>query len=89
MGPGAWQAEHRLVEADGDLAHALSVYTETLVHRAGTEPSQLVRGRVVYFLRRDPDGAWWITLAMNSHSRPVETIVRDPGTAAAGTRATV
>jgi uncharacterized protein (TIGR02246 family) len=60
------------VEAEGIGPTPLSIYSETLVHRAGTEPSRVVRGRVVYFLHRDPDGAWRITLAMNSHSRPTE-----------------
>jgi ketosteroid isomerase-like protein len=83
--PGAWQAEHHLVEADGDRAHALSIYSETLVHRAGAAPSRVVRGRAAYFLRREPDGAWRITLLMNSHSRPVETIEPEAGSAAAET----
>ena len=83
--PGAWRAEHRVVEADGDRGHALSVYSETLRHRAGIEPSRVVRGRVAYFLRRDPDGAWLITLAMNSHSKPIETIESGTGSAAAAT----
>ena len=32
----------------------------------------LVRGRLIHFLRRDPDGRWGITLLMNSHSHAME-----------------
>lgn len=74
--PGAWQAEQPLVEVRGDRAHVLSIYAETLLQRSG--PASVdVRGRVVFFLRRDPDGAWRISLAMNSHSRPMDR--RDGG----------
>lgn len=71
--PGAWTAEQPIVEVAGDLAHALSIYAETLVKRTG-EVRMEVRGRIAFFLRREPDGEWRITLVMNSHSRPSERI---------------
>jgi ketosteroid isomerase-like protein len=37
-------------------------------------PARVVNGRVTFFVRREADGRWRITLAMNSHSRPVEEI---------------
>ncbi len=71
--PRAWRAEHRIVEQHGDRAYALSVYSETLVPRHGGA-SLVVRGRLILFLRRDPDDAWRVALAMNSHTRPVERV---------------
>lgn len=80
----AWATERVVVEVHGDRAYALSTYTETLVHRAGTEQSRLVVGRLVMFLRRVDDGRWQISVALNSHARPVEQLASDttgvPGT---------
>ena len=70
----AWATERVVVDVHGDRAYALSTYTETMVHRAGTEQSRLVVGRVVMFLRRADDGRWLITMLMNSHARPVELL---------------
>ncbi len=70
----AWATERVVVDVHGDRAYALSTYTETLVHRAGTEPSRLVVGRMMTFLRRVDDGRWQITILMNSHARPVEQV---------------
>lgn len=71
----AWQSERVVVDVHGTHAYALTTYTETLVHRAGTERPRLVVGRLVHFLRRDPnDETWLVTLAMNSHARPVEEV---------------
>ena len=70
----AWATERIVVDVHGDRAYALSTYTETLVHRAGTEQSRLVSGRVVMFLRRADDGRWEITVLLNSHARPVEVL---------------
>lgn len=67
----AWQTDHTLVEVDGSRAHALVVYSETLVSRE-TAPSRLVNGRITFFFRREDDGTWRISLVMNSHIRPVE-----------------
>lgn len=75
----SWLAEHQVVEVHGDRAYSLSVYSETLVHR-GHEPSRSVKGRLILFQRRDPDGAWRIVLAMNSHVRPIEVIEREGDT---------
>lgn len=69
----AWATERVIVDVHEDRAYTLSTYTETVVHRAGTEPSRLVVGRVVTFLRL-VDGRWLITVLMNSHARPVETL---------------
>jgi uncharacterized protein (TIGR02246 family) len=66
----AWRTEHGLVEAYGPHGHAFSTYTETLVPRQGG-PSQLVVGRLVFFLRHLPSSGWRIALLMNSHVRPV------------------
>jgi uncharacterized protein (TIGR02246 family) len=71
--PAAWRAEHRIVQVHGDNAYTHSVYAETLVHRGGG-PSRVVRGRLVFFLRRAPGGTWRVALAMNSHARPVEEV---------------
>ena len=76
----AWRTEHDSVDVHGDRAYTVSVYSETLVpRRAG--PSRVVHGRLVRFLRRDADGAWRVTLAMNSHSRPVEEVADGGGRA--------
>ena len=63
--PALWRADHQIVEVHGDRAYSLSVYSETLVHR-GDDPSRLVNGRLVLFQRRDPNGRWRISMAMNS-----------------------
>jgi uncharacterized protein (TIGR02246 family) len=72
---GAWRTEPLTLDVHGDHAYAIATYTETLVPR---DPSlghrRLVRGRLVRFLRRDDDGRWRVTLALNSHSRPVELV---------------
>ena len=72
----SWLAERRIVDVHGERAYTMSVYTETLVAR-DERPSRDVRGRLVLFLRRDPDGAWRVTLALNSHVRPVVEVPRD------------
>ena len=74
--PASWRADHQIVEVHGDRAYSLSVYSETLVHR-GDDPSRLVNGRLVLFQRRDPNGRWRISMAMNSHVRPVELVERE------------
>lgn len=71
--PGAWQTELRILDVHGDRAYAMAVYSETLVHRRG-DPSRIVRGRLVSFLQRDPDGRWRVAMIMNSHVRPVEVV---------------
>jgi len=76
--PGDWRAEHDVVDVHGDRAYSLSTYAETLRKRDGTA-AIVVRGRLVHFLRRDPDGTWRVTLAVNSHSRPSERLEHDPG----------
>ena len=70
----AWAVERKIVDVHGDRAYAVSTYSETLVPRTGGGPSRLVVGRLVLFLRRDVDAAWRVTLAMNSHVRPVEDV---------------
>jgi uncharacterized protein (TIGR02246 family) len=70
----AWATERMIVDVHGDRAYALSTYTETMVHRAGTEQSRLVVGRLVTFLRRVDDGPWQISVLLNSHARPVELL---------------
>jgi uncharacterized protein (TIGR02246 family) len=70
----AWATERAIVDVHTDRAYTLSTYTETLVDRAGTEPSRLVVGRVVMFLQRQDDGRWQISFVMNSHVRPVELL---------------
>ena len=70
----AWATERMVVDVHGDRAYALSTYTETMVHRAGTEQSRLVFGRLVTFLRRVDDGPWEISVLLNSHARPVEKL---------------
>lgn len=73
--PAAWRTEHAIVDVHDDRAYALSTYSETLVPRQ-PGASILVRGRLILFLRREPDGSWPVTLAMNSHSRPMEELER-------------
>ena len=70
----AWATERLVVDVHGDRAFTLTSYTETLVHRAGLEPSRLVVGRYLAYLRRDPDGAWRIAHMANSHARPIEVL---------------
>jgi uncharacterized protein (TIGR02246 family) len=75
--PGAWRTEPQTVEVHGDNAYALSFYSETLVNRRGG-PSLLVWGRLVFFIRRDPDNRWRMATVMNSHVRPVEQVPAPP-----------
>lgn len=67
----AWDPRTELVELHGDHAYAYGTYTERLVSRDDGSKT-LVRGRLVHFLRREPDGTWRIRLIMNSHSHPME-----------------
>jgi uncharacterized protein (TIGR02246 family) len=69
----AWLTEPALVEVHGRDAYAFSTYTETLVPRNGG-PSQLVVGRLVFFLRHIGSDGWRIRLLMNSHGRPIENV---------------
>ena len=69
----AWRTERVIVDVHGDLAYTLSTYSEILVPRdAGAGVAERVVGRLVLFLRREPDGEWLVTVALNSHVRPVE-----------------
>jgi uncharacterized protein (TIGR02246 family) len=69
----AWEPRGELLEVHGDHAYAFGTYTERLLTRADGS-RQLVRGRLIHFLRREPDGDWRIALLMNSHSHPTEPI---------------
>jgi uncharacterized protein (TIGR02246 family) len=69
----AWDVSYDVVTGRDDLAVSLGIYTETLLERA-TGQRTIMRGRVVYIWRRDQDGAWHITRALNSHSRPPEPL---------------
>lgn len=69
----AWRTDHGLVEVHDRHAYAFSTYTETLVPRQGG-PSQLVVGRLVFFMRHGGSDGWRIRLLMNSHARPIETM---------------
>ncbi len=71
----AWKAEP-LVDRRARrvrCVHAVSTYSETLVPRE-PGPSHSVLGRLVLFWRCDQRGTWLVTLAMNSHVRPVEDV---------------
>jgi uncharacterized protein (TIGR02246 family) len=68
----AWEPETDLLDVHGDHAYVFRTYTERLVSRED-ESRTLVRGRLVYFLRKD-GAAWRIRLLMNSHSHPMEPI---------------
>ena len=68
-----WNASTDLLELHGDHAYAFRTYTERLLNREDGSRT-LVRGRLVYFLRRDESEAWRIRLIMNSHSHPMEPI---------------
>jgi uncharacterized protein (TIGR02246 family) len=69
----AWEPRTELVERHDAHAYVFSTYAERALSREdGTRT--LVRGRLVHFLRRGEDGAWRITLLMNSHSHPMEPI---------------
>ena len=69
----AAMTEREIVDVHGDLAYTYSTYSETLIPRK-PGPSQSVLGRLVRFWRRDPGGEWRVTLAMNSHVRPIEEV---------------
>jgi len=75
----AWHAEPLIVDVHGDRAYTVSTYSERLVPY-GSGPIQLVNGRLVLFFRRDPNGAWLVMLALNSHFKPIELIDRAEGT---------
>jgi len=66
-----WDPQTELVELHDEHAYAYGTYTERLVSRDDGSKT-LVRGRLVHFLRREPDGTWRIRLIMNSHSHPME-----------------
>ena len=68
-----WDAATDLLELHGDHAYAFRTYTERLLNREDGSRT-LVRGRLVYFLRRNGAQAWRIRLIMNSHSHPMEPI---------------
>jgi ketosteroid isomerase-like protein len=68
----AWEPRTELLEVHDDAAYAYGTYTERLRTRAD-DSRQLVRGRLVFFLRRSPEG-WRIRLLMNSHSHRMEPI---------------
>ncbi len=68
-----WQPATDLLEVHGDHGYAFRTYTERLRNREDGSRIR-VRGRLVYFLRRDAAGAWRIRLLMNSHSHPMEPI---------------
>lgn len=71
----AWRTELLLIDVHGDRAYTIATYSEILVPRdVGQGSRQLVRGRLVRFLRREADGGWMVSLALNSHSQPVEMI---------------
>jgi ketosteroid isomerase-like protein len=68
-----WNPATDLLDVNGDRAYAFRTYTERLLNREDGSRT-LVRGRLVYFFRRDATGAWRIRLLMNSHSHPAEPI---------------
>jgi ketosteroid isomerase-like protein len=67
----AWEPLTDLVDVHGADAYVFRTYTERLVSREDGSRT-LVRGRLVYFLRREPGAGWRIRLLMNSHSHPME-----------------
>lgn len=69
----AWDPRIDTVEQHGDHAWAFTTYTERLRNREDGSRT-LVRGRLVYILRRDDATGWRIRLLMNSHSHPMEPI---------------
>ena len=68
-----WNPATELLEVNGDQAYAFRTYMERLRNREDGSRT-LVRGRLIYFLRREATGAWRIRLLMNSHSHPAEPI---------------
>ena len=71
----AWRTEPMVIDAYQDRAYTLASYSEILVPRDGGQGQrQLVQGRLVRFLHSDIDGRWRVSLALNSHSRPVEPL---------------
>ncbi len=69
----SYDPDYPLVDVHGDRAYALCTYTEVAQPRDGGE-AVLLRGRAIYFLRRETDGAWRINLALNSLSHQPERI---------------
>jgi ketosteroid isomerase-like protein len=68
-----WNPVTEVVDVHGEHAYVFRTYTERLLNREDGSRT-LVRGRLVYFIRRDEAGAWHIRLLMNSHSHPMEPI---------------
>jgi ketosteroid isomerase-like protein len=68
-----WQSDYAYTSAAGDLGVTIGTYTERLLERA-TGQATLVRGRVVYVWRRDPDERWRIVRALNSHTHQPEPL---------------
>ena len=61
------------IEVHGDAAYALAEFRETL-RRRQAGPSLLVRGRSVFFWRRESDGAWRVTRLLTGRSAPTEEL---------------
>ena len=71
----AWRTELLVIDAHDDRAWTVATYSEILVPRVdGHGQRQLVQGRLVRFLQRDVEGRWRVSLALNSHTRPVELL---------------
>ncbi len=69
----AWEWTTEALEVEGDHADVFTVYTERLSDREADTRTR-VRGRIAWWIRRQGDDAWRVTLLMNSHSHPVEPI---------------
>lgn len=68
----AWEVDYLAMEVHSDRAYALATYDETAKAKSGRVVR--IKGRSVYFLRLDVDGAWRITVALNSLAAPPEEI---------------
>ena len=71
----AWRTELLVIDTHADRAWTVATYSEILVPRVdGHGQRQLVQGRLVRSLQPEVDGRWRVSLALNSHTRPVELL---------------
>ena len=75
----SWQPSYQVVDVHGHRAYLLGRFVEVRQVRETGEVERVL-GRIVYFCRRESDGAWRIAHAMTS--RYGETTIEGPDAAA-------
>ena len=58
----------REMEIANDWAYVWATYTGTTTPRSGDTPSEIISGRIVNILKRQPDGSWKIFIHIRNRS---------------------